>query len=138
MLKDGEMSDSSDWMGSGPIDISGFTDDAYPYSIPHAAGKAHAHVSPVVAVSVEEKVSDLIQSYPHLEAFLKSHAKDANARIRDLAISDKERHQLLVQIIGVRRQQVVESVKTRQISISGHGSRFRFGSDGPRRKRLTQ
>jgi hypothetical protein len=60
---------------------------------------------PGVAVSVEEKVSDLIQSYPHLKVLLKSHSRDGNARLRDLAISSQERDQLLLQIIAARRQQ---------------------------------
>ena len=137
MLTDDEVSNSSVWIGSGPNDIIGFQ-NAYPYGIPRALGKADARVSPVIAVSVEEKVSDLIRSYPHLEAFLKPRAKGENARIRDLAISDKERDHLLVQIIGVRRQQAVASNRTKQISVSGHGSRMRSGSGGPRRKRLPQ
>jgi hypothetical protein len=63
-------------------------------------------LSPVVGVSVEERISDLIQSYPHLAAFLRSHAKEPNARIRDLAISNQEREQLLFQIMAARRQQL--------------------------------
>jgi hypothetical protein len=135
MLKDEEVSHSSDWVGSGRIAISGFR-DGYPYSIPRAAGKADTYVSPVIAASVEEKVSDLIQSYPHLEASLKYHAMDTNTRIRDLAISDQEREQLLVQVIAMRRQQAAVASDTRRVTISAHGSRARFGSERPRRKRL--
>ena len=128
MLNEHDVSNSSDWMESGAVDISGLR-SAYSYSIPHTTGEVHAHVSPVIAASVEEKVADLVRSYPHLEAFLKSHARDTDTRIRDLAISDKERDQLLFQIIAARRQQAANS---------GTMSGSRFSSHGPRRKRLAQ
>jgi hypothetical protein len=98
----------------------------------------HARQSPVVAASVEEKVSDLIRSFPHLAAFLKTHSNDESARIRDLAISTKERNQLLYQLIAARRQQLLTSGRTEGRSRSAHGSRLRPGSYGPRCKCLPQ
>ena len=137
MLEDGRMSDFGNWMQTEFVDTS-VSRDPYRYSVPRAMSEVRTNVSPVVAVSVEEKVSNLIQSFPHLEAFLKSHSKDANARIRDLAISSQERDQLLYQIIGARRQQLPTSGKTGRSRLSARGSQFRSRLYQPRRRRLAQ
>jgi len=108
------------------------------YAVPRASGEASKKVSPVVAVSIEEKVADLIQTYPHLQAFLKSHAKDPNARIRDLTISSQERDQLLYQIMAARRQQVPASGNTGRTSPSGNGLQFRPPSYQARRRKPAQ
>jgi len=98
-------------MQSGYIDTSN-SRGAYRYSVPRATGEGRSTVSPGIAVSIEEKVSDLVQSYPHLKPLLKSHSKDGNARLRDLAISSQDRDQLLFEIIAARRQQHLASGAT--------------------------
>jgi ribosomal protein S15P/S13E len=108
------------------------------YSVPRDMGDGHTKPSPVVAVSIEEKVADLIRAYPHLEAFLKSHSKDPNARIRDLEISSQERDQLLYQIMAARRQQVPPSGNAGQTSLSANGPEFRSRFYQPRRRKPAQ
>ena len=134
MPKDDRVSNSDNWTQSGLVDTCVLR-GVHHYSVPHAISEVRANVSPAVAASVEEKVSELIRSYPHLAAFLKSHSRGANARIRDLAISSKERDQLLYQIIAARRQQLLASGRTEGILLSVRGSRFRIGVHGLRRKR---
>ena len=133
MLKECRLSNSGSWIRSGLVDTTVLR-GAYHYNILPNRSKDHARESTVVAASVEEKVSDLIRSFPHLAAFLKSHSNDESARIRDLAISTKERNQLLYQLIAARRQQLLTSGRTEGRSRSAHGSRLRPGSYGPRPK----
>jgi len=137
MFKDYRDSNQGGWL---PAALVGTTvlRDAYHYSVPQAAGADAVGRSPVVAASVEEKISDLIRSYPHLAAFLRSHAKDPNARIRDLEISTKERDHLLYEIIAARRQQLFTLGNAGRISLATRDSRLRPVSRGPRRKRLPQ
>ena len=134
MLEEGAVSNFSGSIQVGLVDTK-VTRGTYHYSIPSAASEVSSNVLPGIAVSVEEKVSDLIQSYPHLEAFLKSHSKDTNARIRDLAISSQERDQLLYQIIAARRQQPPAFGTTGRASQSARSWQFGTRSYGPRRKR---
>ena len=133
MLEEGAVSNFSGSIQVGLVDTK-VTRDTYHYSVPRAASEVGPKVSPGIAVSVEEKVSDLIQSYPHLEAFLKSHSKDPNARIRDLAISSQERDQLLYQIIAARRQQLPAFGMTGRRSQVATSSQFRARSYRPRQK----
>jgi len=107
------------------------------YSVPRAMGENRTNVSPVVAVSIEEKVSDLIRAYPHLEPYLKSHSNDPNARIRDLAITGYERDQLLYQIIAARRQQV-QALGQTVPPAAPRASSFRPRFHRPRRSRAAQ
>ncbi len=102
MLNERRLSNSDCWIRSRLVDTT-ILRGAYHYNSLQVLREDHARQSPVVAASVEEKVSDLIRSFPHLEAFLKSHSSHENARIRDLAISTKERNQLLYQLIATRR-----------------------------------
>jgi len=131
------VSDSGIWMQTAFID-AGVSRNPCRYSVPRDMGEAHSNISPGIAVSVEEKVSDLIQSYPHLEPFLKSHSQDGNARIRDLAISSKERDQLLFQIIAARRQQLLTAGTARPASQAAHGPRLRTRPHTPRRRKPPQ
>jgi len=133
MLEEGAVSNFGGWR-VGVVDTK-VTRDPYHYSVPRAANEVIPNVSPGISVSVEEKVSELIQSYPHLEAFLRSHSKDANARIRDLAISSQERDRLLYQIIAARRQQLPAFGTTVRRSQSALSSQLRARSYQPRRKR---
>jgi len=137
MLEDGRRLDFGSWTPTGFADTS-VSRAPHRYSVPREMGDVATRPSPVVAVSIEEKVADLIQTYPHLEAFLKSHSKDPNARIRDLEISSRERDQLLYQIIAARRQQVPTSANIGRISPSANGSQFRARFYNPRRRKLAQ
>jgi len=137
MLEDSRGSDIGSWIPTEFVDAS-VSRAPNRYSVPCDMGDICPKASPVIAVSIEEKVADLIQTYPHLEAFLKSHSKDPNARIRDLAISGQERDQLLYQIIAARRQQVPTSGNTGRTSASVDGSQFRARFYRPRRRRLAQ
>jgi len=134
MLEEGAVSNFSGSIQVGLVDTK-VTRDPHHYSVPRAASEVSPNVSPGIAVSVEEKVSDLIRSYPHLEAFLRSHSKDANARIRDLAISGQERDQLLYQIIAARRQQLPTFGTTGRRSQSAGSWQSRARSYRSRRKR---
>jgi len=137
MLEEGAASNFGGWLRVGLVDTK-VTRDPYHYSVPRVASEVSTNVSPGISVSVEEKVSDLIQSYPHLEAFLRSHSKDANARIRDLAISSQERDQLLYQIIAARRQQLPVFGTTGRRSQSAPSSQFRARAYRPQRKRAAR
>jgi hypothetical protein len=97
-----------------------------------------SNVSPGVAVSIEEKVSDLIQSYPHLQTLLKSHSMDGDARLRDLAISSQERDHLLLQIIAARRQQQLASGARGPAPQTARGPQLRLGIQQHRRKKPAQ
>lgn len=132
MLEEAAVSNFGAWTQAGFAETN-VARDAYRYAVPSAVSEARPSVSPGIAASVDEKVSDLIRSYPHLESFLKSHSKDANARIRDLAISSQERDQLLYQIIAARRQQLPALVTTGP-SQSARSSQFRARSYRPQRK----
>jgi hypothetical protein len=133
MLKERRLSNSGSWIQSRFVDTTVLRGASH-YSVLRDPSEDNARDSPVVAASVEEKVSDLIRSFPHLEAFLKSHSNDENARIRDLTISPRERNQLLYQLIAARRQQLLTSGRTEGRSLSARGSWLRRGSSGPRRK----
>jgi len=118
------MVDEGGWMQSDYIDTS-ISRGAYRYSVPRAMSEARSNVSPGVAVSIEEKVSDLIQSHPHLKTLLKSHSNDGNARLRDLAISSQDRDQLLLQIIAARRQEQLASGASGPASRTARGAQLR-------------
>jgi len=133
MLKERRFPNSGSWIRSRLVDATVLR-GAHHYSGRPDLSEDHARQSPVVSASVQEKVSDLIRSFPHLEAFLKSHSHGRNARIRDLAISTRERNQLLCQLIAARRQQLLTSGRTEGRSSSARGSRPRAGSSGPRCK----
>ncbi len=117
MPKDGRASKSASWKESRLVDTTVMR-GIYHDSVLRDASEDHASESRVVAASVEEKVSDLIRSFPHLEAFLKCRSNNRNARIRDLAISTRERNQLLYQLIAARRQQLFTSGKTERRSLT--------------------
>ena len=134
MVEEGAVSNFGGWLRVGLVDTK-VTRNTYHYSVPRATSEVGPKVSPGIAVSVEEKVSDLIQSYPHLEAFLRSHSKDMNARIRDLAISSQERDQLLYQIIAARRQQLPAFGATRRGLQSAPSGQFGTRTYRSRRKR---
>jgi hypothetical protein len=131
------MSDDASWMQPEHIDTS-VSRSAYRYSVPHAVSDGRSNVSPGVAVSIEEKVSDLIQSYPRLKTLLKSHSKDGDARLRDLAISSQERDQLLLQIIAARRQQQLASGATGPAPQTVRGSQLRVAIHQHRRRKPAQ
>ncbi len=131
MLKERRLSNPGSWIRSRLVDTRVLRGASH-FSVLRDPSEDHARHSPVVAASVEEKVSDLIRSFPHLEAFLKSHSNDQNARIQDLAISTRERNQLLYQLIAARRQQLLTSGRTEGRSLTARGSRLRPGSYGPR------
>ena len=131
------MQNDGSWMQPEHIDTSA-SRNPYRYSVPHAVGDGRSNVSPGVAVSIEEKVSDLIQSYPHLKTLLKSHSKDGDARLRDLAISSQERDQLLLQIIAARRQQQRASGATRPAPQTARGPQLRAGIQHHRRRKPPQ
>lgn len=137
MSEEGGDRSLGDWTQSAVVDTCVLRRACH-YSVPQTVSEDHEGESPVIAVSVEEKVSDLIRSYPHWGAFLKSHSKDANARIRDLEISTEERNHLLYEIIAARRQQLLASRSTGHTSFSAFGARLRPGSYDPGRKRLTR
>jgi hypothetical protein len=137
MLEEGRMSDFGNWMQTELAD-TGVSPNPHRYSVPHAMSDGQRNVSPGVGVSVEEKVSDLIQSLPHLEALLKSHSKNANDRIRDLAISSRERDQLLYQIIAARRQQVPAASTPAPSRPSPRGLQFQSRFNQPRRGKTAQ
>jgi ribosomal protein S15P/S13E len=128
------MSDDASWMQPEHVDTS-VSRSAYRYSVPHAVSDGRSNVSPGVAVSIEEKVSDLIESYPHLKTLLKSHSKDGDARLRDLAMSSQERDQLLLQIIAARRQQQRASGATGPGLQTARGPQVRLGIQHHRRKK---
>ena len=65
MPEEGAVSNFSGSIQVGLVDTK-VTRGTYHYSIPSAASEVSSNVLPGIAVSVEEKVSDLIQSYPHL------------------------------------------------------------------------
>jgi hypothetical protein len=105
MPEDGAVPRFGRWMERGIVNVDA-GGGLFQYAVPHARSEdLPPRPSPVVGVSVEERLTDLIQSYPHLAAFLRSHAKEPDARIRDLAISNQEREQLLFEIMAARRQQ---------------------------------
>lgn len=137
MSKDDKKSNSGNWNLSAFVETSilrGFDH----YDVPRAVNEDNSRISPVISVSVEEKVSDVVRSYPHLKAFVKSRTKGPDSRIRDLEISTKERNQLLCQIIAARRQEMLTSTRTGQTQPFVCGSRLRPECCGPLRKRLTQ
>jgi ribosomal protein S15P/S13E len=131
------MLDEGSWMQLDYIDTT-ISRSAYRYSVPRAMSEARSNVSPGVAVSIEEKVSDLIQSYPHLKTLLKSHSKDGTARLRDLAISSQERDQLLLQIIAARRQQQLASGASGPASETARGAQLRARIHQTRRRKPPQ
>lgn len=133
MSRNGREPESGSWMQSGLVDTTVLR-DAFHYSVLQDVSSEQAGKLPVVAASVEEKVADLIRAYPHLEAYLKTHATKANARIRDLAISTRERNHLLYQIIAARRQQLMSSGTKEGPPPSARGSQARAGSYRPPRK----
>lgn len=105
MREDGTVARFGSWMERGIVNLDA-GGGLFQYAVPHAPSEdLPPRPSPVVGVSVDERLSDLIQSYPHLAAFLRSHATEPEARIRDLAISNQEKEQLLFQIMAARRQQ---------------------------------
>jgi len=128
------MQNDGGWMQPEYVDTS-VSRNPYRYSVPRAASDGRSNVSPGVAVSIEERVSDLIQSYPHLKTLLKSHSKDGDARLRDLAISSQERDRLLLQIIAARRQQQFASGATGPAPQTARGSQLRVGIQQNRRKK---
>jgi len=131
------MRDEGSWMQSDYIDTS-LSRGAYRYSVPRAMSEGRSNVSPGVAVSIEEKVRDLIQSYPHLKDSLKSHSKDGNARLRDLEISSQERDQLLLEIIAARRQQQLASGASGPGSQTARGAQLRARIHQARRRKPPQ
>ena len=131
------MQDDGSWMQPEYVDTS-VSRNPYRYSVPHAVNDGRSNVSPGVAVSIEEKVSDLIQSYPHLKALLKSHSKDGDARLRDLAISSQQRDQLLLQIIAARRQQQFASGTSGPAPQTARSPQVRLGIQHHRRKKPPQ
>ncbi len=131
------MADEGGWMQSDYVDTS-ISRSAYRYSVPRALGETRSNVSPGVAVSIEEKVADLIESYPHLKALLKFHSKDGNVRLRDLAISSQERDQLLLQIIAARRQQQLASGASGPASRMARGAQLRARLNQARRRKPAQ
>ena len=131
------MVDEGSWVQSDYTG-HGISRGAYRYSVPRAASEGRSNVSPGVAVSIEEKVADLIESYPYLKAVLKSHSKDENARLRDLAISSQERDQLLLQIIAARRQQQLASGASGPASRTARGAQPRIAFHQPRRRKPPQ
>jgi hypothetical protein len=137
MQEDSRGSDFGSWI---PTEFADASVSRAPnrYSVPRDMGDVSTKASPVVAVSIEEKVADLMHTYPHLEGFLKSHSNDPNARIRDLAISSQERDQLLYQIIAARRQQVPTTANTGRTSPSASGSHLHVRVYQPRRRKLAQ
>jgi len=137
MREEGKSMDYAGFIPSGFVDGS-VLGAPNRYAVPRASSEASTKASPVVAVSIEEKVADLIQAYPHLGGFLKSHSHDPNARIRDLAISSGERDQLLYQIMAARRQQVPTPGNTRRTSPLANGSQARPRSYQARRKKPAQ
>ncbi len=131
------MQNDGSWMQPDYIDTS-VSQSAYRYSVPRAASDGRSNVSPGVSVSIEEKVSDLIQNYPHLKTLLKSHSKDGDARLRDLAISSQERDQLLLQIIAARRQQQLASGATKPMPQTARGPQLGVGIQYHRRRKPAQ
>jgi hypothetical protein len=103
----------------------------YHHSGPQTASIDHTGESTVITASVEERVSDLIRSYPRLKVFLKSRPKDPNARIRDLTISTRERNQLLYQIIAARRQELLTSGRAEPRLLSAPWLRMRLAPTDP-------
>ena len=126
------MQDDHSWLQPDYVG-TGVSRGAPRYSVPRAGSNGSSNIAPGVAVSVEEKVSDLIQSYPHLKSLLKPHSGDGNARLRDLAISSQERDQLLLQIIAARRQQQVATGAT-----APRPTQLRLGIHQHRRKKPPQ
>jgi hypothetical protein len=116
---------SGNWIPNTLVDAPALRGD-YHHSVSQTASKDHAGESKVIAVSVEEKVSDVIRTYPHLKVFLKSRSKDPDARIRDLTISTRERNQLLYEIIAARRQELLTSRRAEGRSLSPPRSRLRL------------
>jgi len=131
------MLDEGNWLQPEYTDTS-VSRSPHRYSVPHATSDGRSNVSPGIAVSIDEKVSDLIQSYPHLKTLLKPHSKDGNVRLRDLAISSKERDQLLLQIIATRRQQLLASGATGPAPQTVRGLQSRARIHPPRRKKPAQ
>ncbi len=131
------MLDEGSWMQSDYMGTS-TSGGAYRYSVPRAMGEGRSNVTPGVAVSIEEKVSDLIECYPHLKALLKFHSKDGNARLRDLEISSQERDQLLLQIIAARRQQQLASGASGPASKPARGAQLHARFHQPRRRKPPQ
>jgi hypothetical protein len=127
MLKERRLSNSAGSIQSGFVDPTVWRGASH-YSVLRDPSEDNAPDSPVVAASAEEKVSDLIRSFPYLKAFLKSHSNGQNARIRDLAISTRERNHLLCQLIAARRQQLLTSGRTEGRPLSARSSRLRPGS----------
>lgn len=131
------MQDDGSWLQPEYMDTSA-SRNAYRYSVPHAASDGRSNVSAGVAVSIEEKVSDLIQSFPHLKTLLKSHSKDGDARLRDLAISSQERDQLLLRIIAARRQQQLASGAAGPAPQTARGPQLHAGIQHHRRRKPAQ
>jgi len=132
------MLDEGSWMHSDYIGAS-ISPSAYRYSVPPAMGNGRSNVSPGVAVSIEEKVSDLIESYPHLKALLKSHSRDGNARLRDLEISSQElttcSFRLLLRAASNSSPRVrVGRRRKRPAARSYAAASTKFGAGSPRRR----
>ena len=130
------MSEEGSWM-QDYVDTSSSL-SAHRYSVPRAMSEGRSNVSPGVAVSIDEKVSDLIQSYPHLRVLLKSQSNNASARIRDLEISSHERDRLLLQIIAARRQQQLASGASGPASQPARGAQLPPRMHQSRRKKPAQ
>jgi len=131
------MQDEGGWISSDYVDTSA-SRGASRYSVPRVMSEARSNVLPGVAVSIDEKVSDLIESYPHLKALLKSPSKTGSARLRDLEISSRERDHLLLQIIAARRQQQLASGASGPASRLARGAQLRARMHQPRRRKPDQ
>jgi hypothetical protein len=128
------MQEDGGWMQPEYVETS-VSRSPYRYSVPHAVSDSRSNVSPGVAVSIEEKVSDLIRSYPHLKSLLNSHSRDGETRLRDLAISSQERDRLLLQIISARRQQQLATGATGPAPLMARGTQLRVAIQQHRRRK---
>ena len=124
-MSDDILWDSSSWIPNTLLDAPVFRGN-YHHCVSQTVCEDQARDSTVIAASVEEKVSDLIRSYPDLKVFLKSCPKDPDARIRDLTISTSDRDQLLHEIIAARRQEPHTSARPERRSMSPPRSPMRL------------
>ena len=126
-MLDDLLRDSGSWFSNTLVDAPVFG-GKYHHSVSPAASEDQVRSSAVIVASVEEKVSDLVRTYPHLRSLLKSGSNNPDARIRDLTISTGERDQLLHEILAARRQELHTSANLGGRSMSPPRSRMRLAA----------
>ncbi len=74
------------------------------YGVPREEAGLEGKNSAVIAVSLDDKISDLVGLCPQIRFFLHAQPRTRYQRLRDLPLTEREREHLLYQIIAAKRQ----------------------------------